>query len=115
MTRLAADGLLWGNPRFGGLDQMLGLTQFRCKDIVDPEDPRRPRPVLLELEHEVRILEHQTSPFKHQQPYLLRSREETVPAVVSTVTGAYEKDWAAVRAAGAAARVGWVPTPASAL
>ena len=37
MRRLAADELLFGNPRFTRLDRGLGLAQFRCKDIVDPE------------------------------------------------------------------------------
>jgi catechol 2,3-dioxygenase-like lactoylglutathione lyase family enzyme len=38
--RMHADGLLWGNPRFQKLDHGLGRSQFRFKDIVDPEDSR---------------------------------------------------------------------------
>lgn len=34
MQRLATDNLLWGNPRFVELDTKLGLSQFRCKDIM---------------------------------------------------------------------------------
>ena len=34
MQKLATDNLLWGNPRFLELDTKLGLSQFRCKDIM---------------------------------------------------------------------------------
>lgn len=108
LKRLAGDGLLWGNPRYRDLDHSLGATQFRCKDIVDPSQPGR---VLFELEHEVRTTAHATSPFSHAQPYKLPPpRSETVPRLVSEVTDAYEKDFAAVRAAKEAIKEGWVPS-----
>lgn len=34
MQRLATDNMLWGNPRYEKLDEGLGLSQFRCKDIM---------------------------------------------------------------------------------
>lgn len=110
MRKLWQDDLLWGNPRFYGLDRSLGLSQFRCKDIVDPLDTARPRRVLLELEHEVRVLEHNTSPFRSgPRPKTYAA----APAMVSTVTDEYEIDFMAKRAAGNAETHGFIPTPPS--
>lgn len=109
MRKLWQDDLLWGNPRFYALDKALDLTQFRCKDIVDPLDTARPRRVLLELEHEVRVLEHGTSPFL--SPGSRPKTHPAAPAMVSTVTDKYEVDFMEKRAARSAETRGFIPTP----
>mmetsp|Transcript_28693 Transcript_28693/g.71957 ORF Transcript_28693/g.71957 Transcript_28693/m.71957 type:complete len:595 (+) Transcript_28693:267-2051(+) len=111
MARLAADGLLWGNPRYTDLDTFLNLKQFRCKDIMRCGPSARKAVLLFELEHECRRMDHDATPFGHRQPYALL-RREPVPALVSTVTDAYERDFQALRTAKmAAAREGFVPKP----
>lgn len=92
MARLAADGLLWGNPRYTDLDTFLNLKQFRCKDIMRCGPSARKAVLLFELEHECRRMDHDATPFGHRQPYALL-RREPVPALVSTVTDAYERDF----------------------
>ena len=100
MQRLADDGLLWDNPRFGSLDRSLGSSQFRCKDIVDVKARKRhegPLPLVMEMEHEVRLASHDTSPFLAQEPYTVAGREP-VPAAPSRQQISFEKEWPAVRA-----------------
>lgn len=108
MRKLWQDDLLWGNPRFYSIDRALGLNQFRCKDLVDPLDTARPRRVLLEIEHEVRVLEHITSPFRSGPPPKIYP---AAPAIVSAKTDEYEVDFAALRAVGQAGTRGFIPTP----
>jgi len=107
MQALAADGLLWPNPRYRHLDAKLGDTQFRCKDVVAPGSPRQ---LLYELEHEVRNLQHQTSPFQHPDPYQLLGREP-VRELVSAVTDDFERDFAAEREACMRQSEGFLPRP----
>lgn len=66
--------------------------------------------MLYELEHEVRTLDHATSPFKHSQPYLLAGLE-AVPELVSSVTSDHERDFAAERRKRMSAKKGFVPRP----
>ena len=112
MQRLADDGLLWDNPRFGSLDRSLGSSQFRCKDIVDVKARKRhegPLPLVMEMEHEVRLASHDTSPFLAQEPYTVAGREP-VPRLVVSEVSSFEKDWPAVRAEKNAATVGYMPS-----
>ena len=112
MQRLADDGLLWDNPRFGSLDRSLGSSQFRCKDIVDVKARKRhegPLPLVMEMEHEVRLASHDTSPFLAQESYTVAGREP-VPRLVVSEVSSFEKDWPAVRAEKNAATVGYMPS-----
>mmetsp|Transcript_5289 Transcript_5289/g.14509 ORF Transcript_5289/g.14509 Transcript_5289/m.14509 type:complete len:652 (+) Transcript_5289:216-2171(+) len=112
LALLEADGLLWGNPRYRDLDRGLGTRQFRCKDIVDPRAPagERGRAVLLELEHEVRTVDHAGSPFAHCKPYLLLDRPVVEARLVHEVSTLFEQDFEALRVAKMAVPVGWVPS-----
>lgn len=98
MQRLAQDDLLWGNPRFTVLDKRLGTSQFRCKDIAEVVVALGTRRVLLELEHEVRTLQHGGCPLGRGAPYDLEGRECLVPELVCTVTRDFEADFDAIRA-----------------
>lgn len=94
MKRLYDDNLLWGNPRFTNLDSSLGLLQFRFKDIKDPDCTFK-KPII-EIEHEVRRIDHKTSPFNHKQPYIIPNKNP-IPQLISTKTNKYEKDFNKMR------------------
>ena len=109
LSRLHRSNLLWGNPRFLKLDQSLGTTQFRCKDIVDPNDLSGP--ILLELEMEVRSLDHHQCPLHSKVPYTIEKREKLSSKTIASVTDQYEDDWNALSHAINVNTEGFVPHP----
>jgi len=111
MQKLATDNLLWGNPRFLELDTKLGLSQFRCKDIMMQIASTREPVLLCELEHEVRTREHASSPFGRMQPYLLEGREPVRELITAVVPDEEGRDIEFERRQHMKRKQGYVPRP----
>jgi len=73
---------------------------------VDPNTKR----LLLEVEHEVRVMTHETSPFGNgnSRPYTIIGREP-IPLLVTAVTEKYEQDWDAILAKRNTVTTGYLP------
>ena len=110
LRQLHSLSLLWGNPRFHSLDKALGLTQFRLKDIVDPLSGE----TLLEVEFEVRSLQHHQCPLTHKQPYLIPDRLIVSPLVINQITNQYEENWNNISKQSNQHMTGFIPNPTNA-